>query len=99
MYMTEDDVLSAIDSEGATANELLCQVDPNFERRYKRITGNLAKLIKEVRQHFPDANYYSGDSGMTLMLGKSHDQNGNPQPELAAAESVGLSDFLSGGGW
>ncbi|EJB8459106.1 hypothetical protein MW354_000300 [Acinetobacter baumannii] len=105
MYMTEEDVLGAID-EGETAKELLDSVDPNFAKRFKRLNTALAKLLDEVRESFPDANYYSPNDGMVLLLGSSHcsDNNAyinhqNSQQELVAVSSDALCCKLSGGDW
>ena len=99
-YMTEEDVLGAID-EGQTAKELLDSVDPNYAKRFKRLNTALAKLLDEVRESFPDANYYSPNDGMALLLGQSHsDEHGEPpQKELQAIFSHALCAKLSGGDW
>ncbi|QNY13556.1 hypothetical protein IC766_15915 [Acinetobacter seifertii] len=100
MYMTEKDVLDAID-EGETAKKLLDSVDPNYAKRFKRLNTALAKLLDEVRESFPDANYYSPNDGMVLLLGSSHANNHNQssQQELVAETSHALVCKLSGGDW
>jgi len=99
-YMTEEDVLGAI-NEGQTAKELLDSVDPNYAKRFKRLNTALAKLLDEVRESFPDANYYSPNDGMVLLLGDSHTGGavGNAQQELVAVFSDALCSGLSGGDW
>lgn len=99
--MTEEDVLNTIAEGELDANALLNQANPNFEKRYKRLNTQLAKLLGEVREYFPDANYYSQDGGMVLLLGASHsDEYGQPpQQELVAADSGALAGLLSGGDW
>lgn len=99
-YMTEEDVLGAID-EGETAKELLDSVDPNYAKRFKRLNTALAKLLDEVREYFPNAQYYSPNDGMVLLLGNSHatDDGQPPQQQLVAASSDALDGRLSGGDW
>ncbi|HEM7081246.1 hypothetical protein [Acinetobacter baumannii] len=101
IYMTEEDVLSAIAGGDVDANDLLNEANPNFEKRFKRLNTALAKLLDEVREYFPDANYYSPNDGMVLLLGSSHaDKDGQPpQQELVAANSDALSGRISGGDW
>ncbi|MFJ0285891.1 hypothetical protein Q4100_06335 [Acinetobacter baumannii] len=96
MYMTEDDVLSAIAKDDVDANDLLNQADPNFEKRFKTLTRGLEKLMKDIRKNFPDASYYSANDGILIMLGESHSTSGSPQQELVAADG-GLTSMLSGG--
>lgn len=96
MYMTEDDVLSAIANDDVDANDLLNQADPKFEKRFKTLTKGLEKLMKDIRKSFPDANYYSANDGILIMLGESHSASGSPQQELVAADG-GLKSMLSGG--
>ncbi|WP_227747427.1 hypothetical protein [Acinetobacter baumannii] len=55
IYMTEEDVLNAIAGGDVDANDCL-KADPNFEKRFKRLTKGLEKLIKDIKS-FPDANY------------------------------------------
>lgn len=96
MYMTEDDVLRAIANDDVDANDLLNEADPNFEKQFKKLTKGLEKLMKDIRKNFPDANYYSANDGILIMLGESHSASGSPQQELVAADG-GLKSMLSGG--
>ncbi|HHM2325314.1 TPA: hypothetical protein ACRIP7_001959 [Acinetobacter baumannii] len=96
MYMTEEDVLNTIAEGEFDANDLLNQANPNFEKQFKKLTKGLEKLMKDIRKNFPDANYYSANDGLLLMLGDSHGDSGSPQQELVAADG-GLKSVLSGG--
>lgn len=96
IYMTEEDVLNEIAGGDVDANDLLNQADPNFEKRFKTLTRGLEKLMKDIRKSFPDAEYYSANDGLILMLGNSHGSSGRPQRELEAADG-GLGTMLSGG--
>uniref|UniRef100_A0AAU8KXV8 Uncharacterized protein n=2 Tax=unclassified bacterial viruses TaxID=12333 RepID=A0AAU8KXV8_9VIRU len=96
IYMTEEDVLNAIAGGDVDANDLLKEANPNFEKRFKMLTKGLEKLMKDIRKSFPDANYYSANDGILLMLGDSHSASGSPQQDLVAADG-GMDGILSGG--
>lgn len=98
---TEEDVLSTIAEGKMDANDLLNSIDPNFEKRFKRLNTALSKLLDDVRKTFPDANYYSPNDGMVLLLGNSHTGSTSPvqQRQLVAATSHALICKLSGGDW
>lgn len=72
---------------------LLSDKCPAAERRFKRLTKALAELLKEVKQEFPDANYYTASGGFNLLLGDSG--AGNRMVALSASHylSVGDGDF------
>ncbi|WP_293735009.1 hypothetical protein [uncultured Acinetobacter sp.] len=97
---TEEDALRIIADGDIDANELLNSIDPNFEKRFKRLNTALSKLLDDVRKTFPDAQYYSPNDGMALLLGRSHNGvGGKAQPELTAVYSGALCSILSGGDW
>ena len=94
----EADVLQRI-SDGETASEILDEKLPTVRRRFRRITLSLVKLLDEVREEFPDANYYTGGGdGLELLLGESHSFNGEIQSQLIA-ESGNRRLFVGGGDW
>ena len=68
-----------------------------IERRFKRIDKALIKLLDDVRQVFPDAEYYTASGGFNLLLGSSHDASGDrAQQELVAFSGnahIGDGDF------
>ncbi|HHP4690920.1 TPA: hypothetical protein ACSBZD_002830 [Acinetobacter baumannii] len=100
------EVLAVLAEGELDASDLLYTANPNFEKRFLRLNTALAKLLDEVREYFPDANYYSPNDGMVLLLGSSHcsDNNAyinhqNSQQELVAVSSDALCCKLSGGDW
>lgn len=99
--LSETEVLAILAEGELDASDLLYTANPNFEKRFKRLNTALAKLIDEVREYFPDANYYTPNDAMSLLLGSSHSvEDGQaPQQELVAASSDALSGRLSGGDW
>lgn len=97
MIMNEAAVLaeineSDIEDKYYIAEILLEEADPNFAKRFNRTCKTLKKLLDDVRKHFPDAEYYTASGGLTLMLGKPHSDNEDPQQELIAlsARHIGL---------
>ncbi|MFV5573265.1 hypothetical protein VXQ42_05120 [Acinetobacter baumannii] len=99
--LTEAEVLAVLAEGEFDASDLLYTANPNFEKRFKRLNTALAKLLDEVREYFPDANYYSPNDGMVLLLGNSHAKKHDQpaQQELVAATSHALVCKLSGGDW
>ncbi|MCO9048782.1 hypothetical protein [Acinetobacter sp. UC24323] len=99
--LTEAEVLAVLAEGKLDASDLLYTANPNFEKRFMRLNTALAKLLDEVREYFPDANYYSPNDGMALLLGDSHaSRHGEPsQKELVAIYSDALVGRLSGGDW
>lgn len=59
MPQYEEDVLQRI-ADGETASEILDEKMPTVRRRFRKATQTLRKIIDEVREEFPDANYYTG---------------------------------------
>lgn len=96
-----EEVLNIIAGGDMDANELINSIDPNFEKRFKRLNKALSKLLDEVRKTFPDANYYSPNDGMVLLLGDSHERSTphKSNRELVAVTSHALVGKLSGGDW
>lgn len=66
-------------------------VNPNYRKRFRRLCSGLDKLMREIQEDFPDANYYAEDhssyhSSLLLMLGDTHKGRGKgtANPELIA---------------
>ena len=96
--LTEAEVLAVLAEGELDASDLLYTANPNFEKKFEKLTKGLETLMKEVRKYFPDAHYYSANEGICLLLGRSHDDCGEPQQELEAADG-GLAGMLNGGDW
>lgn len=86
-------------ADGESAWSLLDDAMPTAERRFNRLTNNLATLLDEVKQHFPEARFYtSGGDGFVLVLGDTH----SGREESANNELVALSAtklHVYGGDW
>ena len=98
MPQYEEDVLQRI-ADGETASEILDEKIPTVRRRFRKATQTLRKIMDEVREEFPDANYYTGGGdGLELLLGQSHRFGGKIQSELIA-ESGDSRLSVGGGDW
>ncbi|EAA7800111.1 hypothetical protein CEW44_24085 [Salmonella enterica subsp. enterica serovar Heidelberg] len=95
--MDEQDVLRVINGREIDASDLLEEAMPNAARRFYRLTNSMNKLLQEVREHFPDALYYSASGTVSLLLGSSHDNNDHPVREMVAVTSPDLN--IDGGDW
>lgn len=99
--LSEQQCLELIHEDEFTAEELLDAADPRLAKRFKKVDKLLIELLRDVRAHFPDAEYYTASGGFTLMLGSSHAtdngfQSGRGQQELVAcngAACIGDGDF------
>lgn len=66
--LSEKDVLEIISSGENEAYGILYDADPKLAARFKRIDKSMSKLLGDVKEHFPDAIYYTGSGGFNLML-------------------------------
>lgn len=64
------------------ASDLLLNVMPDAEKKFRKLDKALIAYLKEVRKHFPDAQYYTASGGFNLLLGAAHD----PRTEKARYE-------------
>ncbi|EFH2752757.1 hypothetical protein KNY83_004043 [Salmonella enterica subsp. enterica serovar Mbandaka] len=95
--MDEKEILRVINSGDIDASDLLKEAMPKATRRFYRLTNSMNKLLQEVREHFPDAQYYSASGTVSLLLGSSHDKNDHPVREMVAVTSPDLN--IEGGDW
>lgn len=86
--MTESEVLQAIEN-GDDANGLLFDADPKLEKRFHKVCKSIADLLSDVKQHFPDACYYTDGGGLLLMLGNPHDSS---KEQRGQQQLVAVSD-------
>lgn len=96
--MNTEELLEAVQVDPAYL--ILDEVNPNYRKRFKRLCGSLSKLMREIQEDFPDANFYADDSGtLLLVLGETHKNSlsGGGNQDLVAENSNVTS--MSGGGW
>ena len=95
--MDEDKVLSFINSGDGDAGDLLDDAMPTAARRFYRLTQSMHTLLGEVREHFPDAMFYSANGKVSLLLGSSHNKQVQPMQEMVAVSATQL--HIEGGDW
>jgi hypothetical protein len=67
------DVNDALESgEFADAEEFLLAVMPEAEKEFQKVDKALVEFLKKVKQHFPNAQYYTASGGFHLLIGPSH---------------------------
>ena len=98
MTLNEKQVLETIqqrtEQEGEDffgAVELLWEADQSFETKFMRYTTALSNLLEEVKEHFPDACYYTASGGFNLMLTRPHSPEGKQQAKGVAISASMLS--------
>lgn len=91
------DVLDEIKA-GNSAFDLLLDNMPGAHSRLERIDRSLKKYLDDVREIFPDANFYSANGTVHLLLGESHSgRSHTPSNELSATTMPRID--ISGGDW
>ncbi|ENR9964038.1 hypothetical protein ACEXTD_003022 [Salmonella enterica] len=95
--MNEHKVLSYINSGDGDAGDLLDDAMPTAARRFYRLTQSMHTLLEEVREHFPDAMFYSANGKVSLLLGSSHNKHDQPVQEMVAVSATKL--HIEGGDW
>ncbi len=87
------------DNPDETAYDVLLDAMPNAASRFHRLESNMARLLEDVREHFPDALFYtSGGRGFSLVLGDTHSgkqDTGNQELQAMVASRLNVE----GGDW
>lgn len=96
MIYSEQDVLDVLDIGERDATDLLLEAVPDAAKKFKSATKKLNDLLVEVQKTFPDANYYSANGALGLLLGNSHIK-GEAQQDLVALDT--LTADIGGGDW
>lgn len=68
-----------------------------YQTKLSRYIANLNNLLDEVKQEFPDAEFYLANDMFHLMSGPSHDDNEKPHQERSIACATIYS--CGGGDW
>ncbi|CAM3715798.1 hypothetical protein BS639_17045 [Rouxiella silvae] len=97
--MRTDELKQHIEETGESAFEILSDALPKVSAKFYRLEKSMAKLLDEVREHFPEAIFYtSGGDGFALSLGDTHSGRGwQPNNELVAVFATKL--HVAGGDW
>jgi hypothetical protein len=96
--LSDEDVMELLRISGYDAEEILWQRVPTAKRKFKHIVKLMKKLLGEVKEHFPDARFYtSGGDGLSLLIAAHHDENDSPRYDVEALAAVG--QLVEGGDW
>jgi len=95
----EEDILAMLESgEYCDSRQILLERMPSIEKRFDKVCKQMSTLLKDIQEHFPDANYYTGGGdGFDLLLGDSHNRQEKSQQELIAL--IGIDVWVGGGDW
>ena len=104
--MNTQELCDAVLNNGFNATAELYDSDPAAAIGFINATRKLRKIIQDVRETYPDAQYYLNDDQFHLMLGDSHTHtrdfgvaNGEANRTLVAVTSLELIGLIGGGGW
>ncbi|EAO4434094.1 hypothetical protein D3P00_17455 [Escherichia coli] len=94
-----DEMVRAIlaDQKTQTRRIIKPQYSSDAARRFYRLTQSMHTLLGEVREHFPDAMFYSANGKVSLLLGSSHNKHDQPMQEMVAVSATQL--HIEGGDW
>lgn len=71
---------------------------PTMRKRLDRVDRQIRKLLTEIQETFPDAQFYtSGGDGFALILGDTHDDR-SEQDQQQRSAWMGKST-IGGGDW
>lgn len=66
------------------AHSLLREQMPKIEAKLVRLDKRIEAVLAEIKQIFPDAEYYTASGGFNLLLGEPHDTQCMPQQQRHA---------------
>lgn len=103
--MNTELLINHIANSDQNANDLLNELNPKLEKRFIKACKELAKIVDEIREVYPDANIYVQEDQPLLLLGDSHtestyiDNGGRSLKQMVAVASPDLYGKIDGGGW
>jgi hypothetical protein len=95
---TQEDVDRWVEENGEIdAYGLFREVLPGYDKKLDRLDKRIAKLLAEIREVFPDAEYYTASGGFNLVLGCTHEGPGEQEQQQRTA--WGGSAEIGDGDW
>ena len=71
---TQDDVDAwVIENDEHDASGLFNEKLPGYSKKLDRLDSRIRKLLSEIQDVFPDAEYYTAGGGFNLVLGSTHE--------------------------
>lgn len=72
---TQEDVDRWCEENNAwTADGLFDEILPKYRKKLDRLDKRIRELLKEIKEVFPDAEYYTASGGFNLLLGQPHSE-------------------------
>ena len=97
IYQEDVDAWVRENSE-TSAHFLFEEKMPGYSAKLGRLDKRIAKVLREIREVFPDAEFYtSGGNGFALVLGDTHEGKGDSQYQRVGWN--GVCAKISGGDW
>ena len=78
------------------ASDLLDEKLPKMRQKLNRLDKRIQDTLKEIRQVFPDAIYYTASGDFHLILGETHDGSRDPKPQRQRAAWHGHAEIGDG---
>lgn len=97
----KDDVDRWVEENGETdATDLAMEHSEAAIKKLASAARAFDKAFQEIRGSFPDAEIYSANDGLTLLLGPSHDKDCRAQQGRAVhIQKWPTMGYISGGDW
>lgn len=80
-YTQEDVDRWVIENGEDDAYGLFREAMPGYDKKLDRLDKRIIKLLAEIREVFPDAEYYTAGGGFGLVLGCTHEGYGGKNGE------------------
>ncbi len=95
---TEDDVDEWVKTNNRNdADELLDEMLPKHKAKLDVLDRRIRKILSEIQEVFPDAQYYTASGGFNLVLGSTHDDSKvNQPPQQQRVAWFGLASIGDG---
>lgn len=83
---TQEDVDRWVEENGEhDAWRLFREALPGYDKKLDRLDKRIRQLLAEIREVFPDAEYYTGGGGFGLVLGCTHEGWGEREQQQRIA--------------
>ena len=100
MKYTQKDVDTWCEEHHETdASELFNELLPKHTAKLKRLDARIAAILDEIREVFPDAEYYTASGGFNLLLGSSHSDDRYTTPQYQRQAWNGTKAAIGDGDW
>jgi uncharacterized protein (UPF0335 family) len=99
---TQEDVDKWVEDEGEyDAYQLFEEKLPKHKAKLDRLDKRIRDILAEIKEVFPDAQYYTASGGFTLVLGNTHETNASGSNEDPQQQRSAWSGYaqIGDGDW